>query len=536
MALESTEGRKTKPLPGAARYRFISLLVLTTFLSVFLLSSAALPAPRPTQSHSSDEGTGARDPRFDAARAYIREVMKRYALPSISVAVAEDGKIVWEQGFGWADRERKEPATPDTMYSLASLTKSFTAVAVMRLVEQGMIGLDASANAYLGRAQIRGLAGDASGATIRRILEQTSGLPLHWDYFYNDEPRTPPPAETTIFHYGILVTPPGAVYQYSNLGYGILGHIIYQVSGMRYSDYMRREVFLPLGLTRTSVGIAPGLGPYATRYDLKGRPIPFYTFDHVAASAIYSSAHDLVRFGMFELKDRLPGQQPILKNATIDETHKPVVPIGFQGTDYAMSWFVHLDDHGYVNVFGPGYMPGVTTMLSLYPAANLAVVVLTNKNIGPLAIEPVSEHIAAALLPKYAAALRANPHEYPGPPDKPNRPATELAGRWRGDVKTWQGEIPLAMDVRADGEIHVRLGDEPEAVLQQAGWNGQELSGYFPGKIPTPDADRYHSVLFVELWLRDGALTGEINAEALEPPPHYSLASFAKLERVPPKK
>jgi len=525
-----------KRFTGVARYRFLSLLVLTAFLSVVLLSSAAPPAPSPTQSHSSDEGLGARDPRFDAARASIREVMKRYALPSISVAVAKDGKIVWEQGFGWANLERKQPATPDTMYSLASLTKSFTAVAVMRLAEEGMIGLDAPANAYLGQARLRGLAGDASGATIRRILEQTSGLPLHWDFFYNDEPHAPPPVETTILHYGILVTPPGAVYQYSNLGYGILGHIISQVSGLGYSDYMHREVFLPLGLTRTSVGIALGLGPYAARYDAKQQPIPFYTFDHVAASAIYSSAHDLVRFGMFELKDHQLGWQPILKDATIDEMHKPVVPIGFQGTDYAMGWFVHLDDHGYVDVFHSGEMPGVTTMLSLYPAANLAVVVLTNKDIGPLAIEPVSEQIVAAMLPKYAAALRANPHEYPGPPDRPYSPATELAGRWRGRVLTWKGEIPLAMDVQANGDIRVKLGDEPEALLRQTRWDGRKLAGYFSGNIPTPDADRYHTVLFAELWLRDGTLSGEINAEAFQPRPHYSLASFAELKHVLPAK
>lgn len=525
-----------KPFTGVAQYRFISLLFLTTFLSVVLLSSAAAPAHSPTQSHSSDEGTGARDPRFNAARAYIREVMKRYALPSISVAVAKDGKIVWEQGFGWADREKRQPATPDTMYSLASVTKTFTAVAVMQLVEQGMIGLDGSANAYLGPARLRGLAGNADGATIRRILEQTSGLPLHWQYFYSDQPYAASPIEITIFRYGILVTPPGAVYQYSNLGYGILGYIVSRVSGMSYSDYMRSRVFLPLSLTHTSVGIAPGFGPYAARYDAKQRPIPFYTFDHVAASGIYSSADDLVRFGMFELKDHPAGQQPILKDATIDEMHKPVVPIGFQGTDYAMGWFVHLDDHGYVDVFHSGEMPGVTTMLSLYPAANLAVVVLTNKDIGPLAIEPVSEQIVAAMLPKYAAALRANPHEYPGPPERSSRPASELAGRWIGDVRTWRGEIPLEMDFQADGSIHVKLGDEPKTLLHQVSWDGSKLTAYFPGEIPTPDADRYHTVLFAELWLRNGKLYGEINAENLQPRPHYSLASFAKLERVSPAK
>lgn len=85
--------------------------------------------------------------------------MEENKIPSLSVAVAKDGKIIWEEGFGWADREKMIPAIPDTLYSLASVTKPFTATGLMRLVELGKIDLDKPANEYLGASKITGLAG-----------------------------------------------------------------------------------------------------------------------------------------------------------------------------------------------------------------------------------------------------------------------------------------------------------------------------------------------------------------------------------------
>ena len=256
------------------------------------------------------------DSQFDAARALIRQSVHEQGFPSIAVAVAKDGRIVWEEGFGWADLEKKITATPDTLYSLASITKPFTATGLMRLVEQGKVELDKPANDYLGVSKNQDFVGDPSEATLLRILSHTSGLPFHYQFFYDNEPYRPPSMDETIARYGILIGLPDGTSQYSNLGYGILDYIISCVTNRSYADYMRTDVFLPLGLLHTSVGIAPGLEPYvAQRYDAQQRPIPFYTFDHVGASAIYSSAHDLVRFGMFHLKDHLADQQAILSGS-----------------------------------------------------------------------------------------------------------------------------------------------------------------------------------------------------------------------------
>ena len=110
---------------------------------------------------------------------------------------------------------------------------------------------------------------------VRRVANHTSGLPLHYQFFYADEPYRVPPRDETIRRYGNLVTAPGEHYQYTNLGYGVLDYVIERTSGKRYADFMREEVFLPLGLTHTSIDIGPGLEPHqAIRYTPRGHADP----------------------------------------------------------------------------------------------------------------------------------------------------------------------------------------------------------------------------------------------------------------------
>lgn len=106
---------------------------------------------------------------FAAARGVIERIMRVKQLPSIAVAVTKDGKIVWEEGFGWADVERKIPATAHTPYSLASVTKPITATAIMTLNQAGKLNLDAH-RTYLGTLRLKGYAGATEGVTARRIM------------------------------------------------------------------------------------------------------------------------------------------------------------------------------------------------------------------------------------------------------------------------------------------------------------------------------------------------------------------------------
>ena len=336
--------------------------------------------------------------KFEPVREYIREQLREKSLPSVAVAVAQDGKIVWEEGFGWADRERRLPADAHTPYSLASISKPITTTGLMRLVQDGKVDLDRPANDYLGAAKLVARVGDERQATVRRVADHTAGLPLYFQFFYEDEPYRRPSMDETILRYGNLVTAPGERHVYSNLGYGVLDYIIERVSGKSYTDFMREEVFVPLGMTRTSIDIGPGLAPFAaTRYGQDGLPIPFYDFDHPGGSAVFSSAHDLVRFGMFHLKNRLKDQKQILSPALIDEMHRPTGGVK-DGNGYGVGFSNDLR-HGYRVISHTGGMGGVSTVMWLIPEKNIAIVALANASSG-LPFE-AADRIASVVLPKW---------------------------------------------------------------------------------------------------------------------------------------
>ncbi len=445
--------------------------------------------------------------QFDAVRATIHGQVDRGDVPSIAIAVARDGKIVWEEGFGWADRERRIRATGHTMYSLASISKPFTATGLMVLVERKLIDLDRPVNDYLGRARVRGRAGDAEQATVRRVANHTSGLPLHYHFFYADEPFRPPAMDETIRRYGNLVTVPGERYEYSNLGYGVLDYVISRASGRPYADFMREEVFAKLGLTRTSVHVPPELEKFqAIRYGSDGRPIPFYDFDHRGASAVYASAHDLVRFGMFHLKAHLPGQKAILSDESIDAMQTRTAMSGTR-SGYGIGWAIGDSATGYRVVSHTGGMGGVATGLYLIPTEKVAVAVLANC-MAPLP-QRLADEILAALLPKWK--IGSPPPFRPAPGF---RPVEELVGVWSGAICTYEAELPFTMRIAQSGQIDVQLSGK-KTVLSEVRWQDGLLSGRFSGDIATEDANRRPYFIQLSLKLRGDVLNGAATAISL---------------------
>lgn len=448
--------------------------------------------------------------RFEPIRTKIQEAVAQGTVPSIAVAVAQHGKILWEEGFGLANKETNLRATAETPYSLASISKPFTATGVMELVEAGKIGLDHPANDYLGAAKITGLAGDASGATVRRVMSHTAGLPLHYQFFYAGDAYQRVNMDTAIARYAIIVNPPGKVFEYSNLDYGVLDYIISRVSGEPYETYMQEHVFQPLGLAHTFIGTGAGHPEAAVRYDSAGKPIPFYDFDHRGGSAVWASAHDLVRFGMFHLKDHLEDEKPILTDSTMDEMHRLATPPDAE-FGYGLGWIVTPDDNGYLRVGHTGGMPGVATWLSLYPTEDLAIVVLENVS-SPFGAVVVSDIAEAMLGPKYAEGREAaRVQREAASKAAPTPPAAGLLGEWQGTVRTYEGTTSLSLTIKPDGDVHVRLGDALPTLLSHLTFGKADLEGYFPGHIPTADAQRHPAVL-LNLHLRGDKLAGEATA------------------------
>lgn len=461
--------------------------------------------------------------RFEDVRQFIREELVRQSVPSISVAVAKDGRILWEEGFGWADREQRRLADEHTMYSLASISKPITGTGLMTLVQAGKIDLDRPANDYLGSAKLRARVGDAREATVRRVANHTSGLPLHAQFFYADEPYARPSMDETILRYGNLIAAPGERYAYSNLGYGILDYIIERVSGQGYADYMRREVFVPLGLTRTSVDIGQGLEAFtATRYGPDGLPIPFYDFDHPGASAVFSSAHDLVRYGMFNLKAHLPDQRAILSDASIDEMHRRTSD-GWADSGYSVGFAVRTVG-GHRLVEHSGGMGGVSTQMQLFPDEGLAVVVLSNsRNDLPF---QVADKVVATLLPGWS-----------GVPRKPWSPPAfvmtpQLLGTWKGTLSTYVGDVPVELRFLPSGDVHAVFADQLPTLVDKPYLEGDVFHGSLNARIGTPDTERQRYTVALSLKLRGEVMNGA--AEAMgsdEPRVGNALTHWIELSR-----
>jgi CubicO group peptidase (beta-lactamase class C family) len=343
------------------------------------------------------------DARFERIAREIRSLVAANRVPSIAVAVAKDGRIVWEFAEGWADRERGIPATSHTPYSLASISKPFTATAVLKLVEARRLTLDGPVNSYLGPARITGTR--AERATLRHLLAHTAGLSAYFRMRSADDEQS---FEDTIATRALLVLPPGQSYIYSNLGYGILDHIIERVAGVPYADFLHRELFEPLQLRHTSVPTAAPRAA-AVRYGDGGWPLGFYDLDHRGASSVYASAYDLVRFGIAHASgatDERESSPRMLRAASIREMQRVHAQLDV-GSGYGLGWQID-DDGGFRRVGHTGGMPGVTTVLTLFPAERVVIVVLANQRSD--LIVPLAHRLAAALIPAYAWHLREAEH------------------------------------------------------------------------------------------------------------------------------
>jgi CubicO group peptidase (beta-lactamase class C family) len=462
--------------------------------------------------------------RFEGIRDHIRERLVADSIPSLSVAVVEDGRILWEEGFGWADRERRIAATEHTAYSLASVTKPITATGLMTLVESGAIDLDAPVNAYLGGAKLHARVGDVNAATVRSVANHTSGLPVHYQFFYADEPYRPPSRDETILRYGNLVAAPGERHEYSNLGYGVLDYVIQRVSGQSYARFMRRAVFLPLGMTRTSVGIGPGMErDTAARYGADGLPLPFYDFDHPGASAVFASAHDLARFAAFHLGERLRDQKPILSRQTLDEMHRRTT--GDEGYGYGVG-FELATRNGRPMAFHSGDMGGVATQLRLYLRERLAIIALSNFDSG--LPQAVVERIAGEMLSERDIA---RPRERPLAAAFVTPP--ELLGSWKGMLATYQGDLPFELHFLPDGDVHARLGAQPMALVNGARFRSGRFTGELSARIGTEDTERYRYVPRLSLKLRGDVLDGACTATGVPGPRmRNALSHWVRLRRA----
>jgi CubicO group peptidase (beta-lactamase class C family) len=469
-------------------------------LTIFLAATGllALFAAGALEGNSQD-----RSGPFSQAREKIVSLIEEKKVPSLSLAVVRNGEIIWEEAFGLANLEKKIEATLETFYPIASATKPFTATALMILVERGLVDLDKPANTYLGKVKLRSFQGDASEATVRRILHHTSGLPMYWNFYFAGKSRQRPPLETTLQRYGLLVSRPGESYNYSNLGYAVLESLIEHVSGKPYPEFLEAEVFNPLNLRHTAVQTTPPESPnVAEKYASSLAPIPFCDQDTRGAGGIYATAHDLALFCLLHLGRLRSDQKAILKPesiAAMQRTRDPDV----HNSSYALGWET-------------GRRYGCRAHLAMVPSEGLAAAVLTNGENIPSIL--VCDWIFAALLPEYAQNMKATSKGgSPPPPPQTFRPPAEIVGTWKGTIITHEEDIPVRLIVESNGRVEL-------ARLDQAGKGFSPLKTpvvnqglfvvHFPQLFSLSDAPLASHRTVLGLTIRENRLSGEANTIA----------------------
>ncbi len=316
------------------------------------------------------------------------DILAKTGAPSASIAVVRDGKIVYTHAYGIANLETKLPASPQMRYSIGSISKQFTATAILMLAEEGKLSLDDKVIRWLPDLT---RAGDV---TIRQILSMTSGYQDFWPQDYvmpmMMQPVTAPEIAAG-WAKKALDFEPGAKWQYSNTNYVIAGMIAEKVAGMPLLDYLQKRVFVPLKMTTVSNTDAAPLGPEDPmrylRYALGPlRPAPKEGRGWMfAAGELAMTAHDLALWDISVI------DQTILKPESYRVLETEVELNNGVGSHYGLGVGIGMADGRRILSHG-GEVSGFTARNEVYPDDRVAIAVLTN-----LDATGASEQIAAGI-------------------------------------------------------------------------------------------------------------------------------------------
>jgi CubicO group peptidase (beta-lactamase class C family) len=246
----------------------------------------------------------------DQVDQFIESQMKTHAIPGLSLAIIENGKILKAKGYGFADREKKTPVTPATLFQAGSVSKSVAALGALHLVEQGKLSLDENVNVRLKGWKLPGNEyTKEQKVTPRRLLSHTAGLTVHGFPGYPVDASIPSliqildghkPANTPAIR---VDTVPGTLWRYSGGGYTVMQKMMIDVTGQTFPQYMQKTVLMPLGMTHSTFEqpLPPAKaketasGYYADGKAVKGR---WHIYPEMAAAGLWTTPSDLARFAI----------------------------------------------------------------------------------------------------------------------------------------------------------------------------------------------------------------------------------------------
>src|SRR5215217_4982583 len=327
-------------------------------------------------------------PDLAAVDRYVRSEMDAQRIPGLALGIVHGDRIVHMQGFGQADRSGRQ-MTPETPFLIGSVTKSFTALAIMQLSEAGQVQLDAPVQRYLPWWRVADP--DASTrVTVRHLLYQVSGLSKATGNAYATSRDTQDSAledRVRALRDAELTQPVGATWQYSNANYWTLGMIVQAVSGQSYESYIQQHILDPLQMRNsyTSRVEAEQHGLPTEHHYWYGFPVAAeLPFDRggLGAGGLSSSTLDMARYLSLYLNDGRSGATALVSPAGAAELQRPGVPTGADGVSYAMGWEVS-QLHGITKISHDGSDFGSHANLIIVPDRQWGVVVMENAENSP---------------------------------------------------------------------------------------------------------------------------------------------------------
>jgi CubicO group peptidase (beta-lactamase class C family) len=320
----------------------------------------------------------------------MADLMTMYDVPGTALAIVKDGEVLYAQGYGLRNTQTGAAVTPQSLFAIGSVTKSFTALGVMQLVQAGKLELDTPIITYLPDFKLSDAAATKT-LTVRHILSHTSGLPRADEWVFNSTiTREQVIRDMATIN---LTTAPGTTWQYNNQNFVLAGYLIEKVTGLSWEDYTRQRILEPLGMKDTNFDLGLTAAPDHARPHsldiLKGQlPIPVMeSLGPVGpAGSINASIADMARYAIFQLGDGSAGTvdgKPLLTAESLKAMHTAQVEMPallgdvFSNTGYGLGWFrmkygaVELVEHD-------GAIFGSISKLTLIPAENMGIVLLSN--------------------------------------------------------------------------------------------------------------------------------------------------------------
>jgi CubicO group peptidase (beta-lactamase class C family) len=362
--------------------RLLLIVLLLIFLCLPSLNCSSLHPDRPAFNKGDFPGA------VGVLDSIIRSNLEKQRIPGAAVALVQDGKIIFSRCYGYADTPKKVPITEDTFFMVGSLTKSFTALAVLKLIEHGKIDLHADIKKYIPDFSIKNLYGGETLITVNHLLTHTSGLMIDYYVHLTGGKKQSDADLLSQLRKEYLCFKPGSASKYSNIGYRLLGIVIEQVTGERFEDYLEREVFKPLGLNKSTFDYTDTMALYMSKGHNGDMEMSRLDNEDKPASGLFSTLKDLTIFLKFLSSSSTPSIEGINNNKIIDSIIKnanPAIDTFYDNKNiYSSGWYLNSyqfkDIHTVLS--SSGNINGFSTAITYIPEERLGIVILTNSSLG----------------------------------------------------------------------------------------------------------------------------------------------------------